>query len=210
MDGGSITGIILAGGLSRRLGKDKTTMPWPPPAPAAVAAETPPHTLLEATAAKLTQVCHHVLLVGYRGVPPLPYQIVPDLYQAGSSLGGLYSGLVAAPGDYALAVASDMPFLSLPLLRWMLAQPRDYDALVPIREEPEPLHAIYAKACLESMRRRLESGRLKITGFFDDVRVRYVDSATLAAHDPEGLSFFNINTPDDLERARHIATQLNH
>jgi molybdopterin-guanine dinucleotide biosynthesis protein A len=97
-----------------------------------------------------------------------------------------------------------MPFLSLPLLRWMLDQPREYDVLVPLREEPEPLHAVYAKRCLEPMRRRLESGRLKITGFFEDVRVRFVDAATLAAYDPEGLSFFNINTPEDLEHARLI------
>jgi molybdopterin-guanine dinucleotide biosynthesis protein A len=55
------------------------------------------------------------------------------------------------------------------------------------------------------MRHRLDAGQLKITGFFADVRVRYVDSPVLAALDPEGLSFFNINTPEDLERARQIA-----
>jgi molybdopterin-guanine dinucleotide biosynthesis protein A len=149
-------------------------------------------------------VCDEVLVVAYRGARPLPYRVVPDLYAAGGSLGGLYSGLYAASNDYALAVATDMPFLSLPLLRWMLDQPREYDVLVPLREEPEPLHAVYAKRCLEPMRRRLESGRLKITGFFEDVRVRFVDAATLAAYDPEGRSFFNINTPEDLERARLI------
>jgi molybdopterin-guanine dinucleotide biosynthesis protein A len=153
-------------------------------------------------------VCDEVLVVAYRGDRPLPYRIVPDLYAAGGSLGGLYSGLYAASNDYALAVATDMPFLSLPLLRWMLDQPRDYDVLVPLREEPEPLHAVYAKRCLEPMRRRLESGRLKITGFFEDVRVRLVDAATLAVYDPEGLSFFNINTPEDLERARLIRDPL--
>lgn len=227
-----VSGIILAGGRSRRLGIDKTTMPWPHDAalstgaPAQTLQEStaapsdtsplsthlpgagePLATLLEATAAKLAQVCDEVLVVAYRGARPIPYRVVPDRYAEGGSLGGIYSGLAAAANEYAIAVATDMPFLSLPLLTWMLARPRDYDALVPLRDEPEPLHAIYAKRCLVPMRRRLDAGQLKISGFFDEVRVRYVDEATLAAHDPQGFSFFNINTPDDLERARQLLTQ---
>jgi molybdopterin-guanine dinucleotide biosynthesis protein A len=57
------------------------------------------------------------------------------------------------------------------------------------------------------MRQRLEAGQLKITGFFTDVRVRYVDAATLSQFDPSGTSFFNINTPEDLDRAREIASR---
>jgi molybdopterin-guanine dinucleotide biosynthesis protein A len=196
----AVTGIVLAGGKSRRLGIDKTTMRWPP--------QGGTRTLLEATAGTLAQVCDEVLLVNYRGAHPLPYRVVPDRFVEGGSLGGLYSGLLEASHDYALAVATDMPFLSLGLLRWMLAQPRDFDVLVPVRDEPEPLHALYSKACLEPMRRRLEAGRLKITGFFEDVRVRYIDEATLRQLDPEGLSFFNINTPEDLQRAVDLAQRL--
>ena len=237
--------MILAGGRSRRLGIDKTTLPWPlperqegrgkrqGPSPAGLFSDRErgdaaggvaapgdadgrrgartvrtraggPQTLLGATAAKLAQVCDEVVVVAYRGAAPLPYRVVPDAYAEGGSLAGIYSGLAAATNEYALAVATDMPFLSVPLLRWMAAQPRDYDVLVPVRDEPEPLHAIYAKRCLGPMRRRLEAGRLKITGFFEDVRVRYVEQAVLAKYDPEGLSFFNINTPDDLERARRL------
>src|SRR5207237_4410822 len=113
--------------------------------------------LLEATGAKLEQVCAEVLVVAYRGPRAIPYAVAPDLYDDGGSLGGIYSGLFAATHDYALAVATDMPFLSLPLVRWMLDQPRDYDVLIPVREEPEPLHAVYAKRCLEPMRRRLDA-----------------------------------------------------
>lgn len=199
------TGLIMAGGRSRRLGIDKTTMPWPPLPAGATDGQPAVSTLLEATGAKLAQVCDEVIAVAYRGARPIPYPVAPDLYEEGGSLGGIYSGLFAARNEYAVAVATDMPFLSLPLLRWMLDQPRDYDVLVPVREEPEPLHAIYSKRCLEPMRRRLDAGQLKITGFFADVRVRYVDAPVLARLDPEGLSFFNINTPEDLERARQIA-----
>ena len=164
----------------------------------------PATTLLEAAGATLQLVCDDVLVVGYRAARAVPYRVAPDLYAEGGSLGGIYSGLFAALGDYGLAVATDMPFLSVRLLRWMVEQPRDYDVLVPVREEPEPLHAIYSKACLEPMRRKLEAGRLKITGFFEDVRVQYVEAVTLAELDPDGLSFFNVNTPEDLERARSV------
>ncbi len=205
---GPVSGLIMAGGRSRRLGIDKTTMPWPPPPADAVSgdsvqAETT-GTLLEATGAKLASLCEEVLVVAYRGQRPTPYRMAPDLYDEGGSLGGIYSGLFAAHHDYAVAVATDMPFLSVPLLRWMLDQPRDYDVLIPVREEPEPLHAVYSKRCLEPMRRRLDANQLKITGFFADVRVRYFDRETLDRLDPDGLSFFNVNTPEDLERARQI------
>jgi molybdopterin-guanine dinucleotide biosynthesis protein A len=97
-----------------------------------------------------------------------------------------------------------MPFLGVKLLEWMVAQAREFDVLAPVNEEIETLHTLYSKRCLEAMKRRLEAGRLKITGFFEDVKVRYVDRTTLREIDPDGLSFFNVNTPEDLERAREI------
>ncbi|HEX2515786.1 MAG TPA: NTP transferase domain-containing protein, partial [Chloroflexota bacterium] len=165
------------------------------------------------------------LVAGYRGARPLPPQLraVPDLFPEGGSLGGIYSALQAASHDVLLAVATDMPFLSLPLLRWMLAQPRDYDVLLPVREGQgqgqgqgqgegegagaEPLHAVYGKGCLGPMRRRLEGGRLRIRDLFDEVRVREVPAEVLRRLDPGGLSFFNINTPEDLQRAREILSR---
>lgn len=198
-----VSGIILAGGRSRRLGIDKSTMPWPP-AGAGGAGSSGATTLLEATGTKLEQVCAEVLVVAYRGERSLPYAVVPDLYEDGGSLGGIYSGLFAASCEYALAVATDMPFLSPALLQWMLEQPRDFDALVPVRDGPEPLHALYSKRCLEPMRKRLDAGRLRITALFDDVKVRYVSQDELTRLDPDGLSFFNVNTPEDLAQARAL------
>ena len=145
--GGGTSGAVLAGGRSRRLGLDKTTLPWPPPLPgvrarrrrrpgAAGAVGAVGATLLERTAGTLAALCDEVLVAGYRGARPLPPRLraVPDLFPEGGSLGGIYSALQAAAHDVMLAVATDMPFLSLPLLRWMLAQPRDYDVLLPVRE----------------------------------------------------------------------------
>ena len=204
MPDGLVTGIILAGGKSRRLGRDKTTLPWPAPAPGtpeAPAGTTP--TLLAVTAGRLATVCAEVVLVGYRAERyPLPYRTVPDVYPDSGSLGGIYSGLAAA-GRWSFAIAADMPFLNLVLVRHMLSLPREWDALVPvIAGRPEPLHALYGPACLPAMRERIEARRLKIAGFFDAVRVCYLDEATVRGFDPELRSFFNINTPADLERAR--------
>ena len=197
-----VTGLILAGGKSRRLGIDKTTMPWPPPPPGKPVAPGTP-TLLAATAGRLTSVCGEVVLVGYRAEQhALAYRTVPDVYADSGSLGGIYSGLTAA-GGWAFAIAADMPFLNLPLVRHMLSRRREWDALVPvIAGRPEPLHALYGPACLPAMRERIESRRLKIAGFFDAVRVHFLGEDTVRAFDPELRSFFNINTPDDLEQAR--------
>jgi molybdopterin-guanine dinucleotide biosynthesis protein A len=178
-------------------------MPWPPPAPLHPPARRA-RTLLEATGATLEAACDEVLVVAFRGERAVPYRVVPDLYRDGGSLGGIYSGLSAAAGAFALAVATDMPFLSLPLVRWMVDQPRDYDVLLPVTDRPEPLHAIYGRACLGPLRRRLEAGQLRISDFLAEVRVRQVPADVLRRYDPEGLSFFNVNTPDDLERARAI------
>src|SRR5437867_2762468 len=89
---GPASGLIMAGGRSRRLGIDKTTMPWPPPPPDQPSdPQAPARTLLEATGAKLEQVCDEVIVVAYRGERPIPYPVAPDLYDEGGSLGGIYS-----------------------------------------------------------------------------------------------------------------------
>ena len=198
------SGAILAGGRGRRLGQDKTAIPWPPGGGAPAAG--PEGTLLAHTAGTLAALCAEVLVVGYAGGRPLPgaCRPVPDAFPAGGSLGGVYSALAGARAEHVLVVATDMPFLSQPLLRWMLAQPRDYDVLLPLGDRPQPLHAVWSRRCLDPLRRRLESGRLRLTDVLADLRVRAVPAAVLAREDPRGRSFFNVNTPEDLRRARAL------
>jgi molybdopterin-guanine dinucleotide biosynthesis protein A len=69
----------------------------------------------------------------------------------------------------------------------------------------EPLHAVYSKSCLAPIERLLKQGNMEVRVLFDLVRVRYVESDEIDRFDPEHLSFFNINTEADLERARQIA-----
>lgn len=196
--------IVLAGGLSRRLGQDKRRLRlWGPDGP----------TLLEHTIGVVARLCDEVVVVlnDPQDWPELHVRLVPDAYPDGGSLGGIYSGLAAASYEYALAVACDMPFLDAGLLGAMLARPRDYDALVPRSPQPgtarnaldvEPLHAIYAKTCLAPMRALLESDQRRIAAFFPQVRVAYVEPEEIRRYDPAGRSFMNVNTPEQMAQAR--------
>ncbi len=199
-----ITGVVVAGGQSRRMGQDKRRLRlWGAASP----------TLLEHTIDTLAQVCSEVVAVlnDPADWPSLPARIVGDIYPHGGALGGIYSGLVAAQTQHALVVAADLPLLSLALLRWMIAQPRDYDVLAPrlggkARNKlgVESMHAVYSRACLEPMQRQLEAGNPQVIGFFSEVRVRLIEPETIAYLDPSSHSFLNVNTPDELEQVRKL------
>ena len=191
------TGIILAGGKSTRLGQDKALLRLDTGA-----------TLLEATIARVQPLVDDVVVVAddAERFGSLPALCVPDLFPGAGSLGGVYSGLSAAAHSRALVVACDMPFLKVELLRHMLAQPLDCDALVPRLRSGllEPLHAVYARSCLDPIRQQLASRRFRIVAFFDLVRVRYMDEPELRQFDPDLRSFFNINTPEELFEATRL------
>jgi molybdopterin-guanine dinucleotide biosynthesis protein A len=70
---------------------------------------------------------------------------------------------------------------------------------------PQGLHALYSKNCLEPIRTRLEADDLKVIGFYDDVRVRYLDEDEHEQFDEKGLAFYNVNTPQELKQARKLA-----
>jgi molybdopterin-guanine dinucleotide biosynthesis protein A len=106
-----------------------------------------------------------------------------------------------------------MPFLSVPLLRAMAAEPRDYGVLAPYlvvgenrqgggKGVYETLHAIYGRAALPAMREQLAAGNYRIVGFFPQVRVQPLPEPYLRRHDPNLRSFFNANTPERLAEAR--------
>ena len=196
------TGLILAGGLSRRLGRDKAVEP--------IGGQP----LIQRVIQRVEHVCQEIAVVvaDQERAADLPlepqHQVVLDRYAGAGSLGGIFSGLDAASNQWTLLVACDMPFLNLSLLRRMLALREDADAVVPVIDgRPEPTHALYSKACLPFIEPRLIAGDLKISGFYEQVRVRYVPEEEVAALDPEFLSFFNVNTPEDLERALSLAAR---
>ncbi len=135
--------------------------------------------------------------------------LVPDVYPDHGSLGGIYAGLKATAGQAAFTVACDMPFLHPDIIRLVVGHAHEADVIVPrAAGELQTLHAVYGTACLPHIEARLAAGRLKITGFFDEVRVLELPEAVFAPYRPPAIAFMNVNTPDDLDRARQIAEDI--
>jgi molybdopterin-guanine dinucleotide biosynthesis protein A len=158
----------------------------------------------------LQAITPHILIVGAsasRGQADLA-RTVPDRI-AGGALGGLYTALVEAPTEQVLVVACDMPFVTAPFLARLAALGVDggevLDATVPRNERGlHPLCASYARRIAESLRVRIEAGRLRIIDALSDVHVRHMGPDELAPFDPDGRLLLNVNTPDDYARARSL------
>lgn len=145
-------------------------------------------------------------------LPPMPVRTARDAIAGAGPLAGLVAGFAAARHPDILALACDLPYLSVPLLRWMAALPRAWDALVPHLSDGEsktgwePLHAIYTRACLAPMRAALDRGDRQATAFFPAVRVRPLTADDMRPYDPELRSTRSVNTPEAwAEAARWLA-----
>lgn len=198
-----VTGIILAGGRSRRLGRDKAVEPF--------GSQPLIGRVIELVQSLTDEIVVSVADSARAAALPLEeaHQIAVDIYPEGGSLGGIYAGLNAASSEWGLVVACDMPFLNRQLFEYMLTQRAGYDAVVPVPGDfPEPTHALYSRVCLPHIEARLKANNLKISGFFDDVRVRYINEDEVRGFDPELHSFFNVNSPEDLDRARALASAI--
>ena len=195
-----ITGVIQAGGRSVRMGGSPKAM-----------MELGGRRIIERVADVVRAVADDVLVVtntpelyGWLGLP-----MVPDVFPDHGSLGGIYSGLRAARGDAAFTVACDMPFLMPEVARLVTDRAGEADVVAPrVGGQWETLHACYGKACLPPIETRLRAGRLKITGFFDDVRVLAIEPDEVARFRAPEVVFLNVNTPDELEAARRLLPAL--
>jgi len=210
-----LTAVVLAGGQSRRMGTDKALL------------SLGGRTLIEAVIATVSALSSEVIVVSNatQSLRHLGVRLVSDVYPGKGSLGGIYTGLRQARTPYSLVVACDMPFLNLPLLRYMASLASQADVVIPRASDPSrpqarrqdsitaqditakelhlhPLHAIYAQACQHPIERLLAAGELRIIDFFPEVRVRYVEEAEVDRFDVAHLSLFNVNTPADLAQAQ--------
>ncbi len=215
---GNVSALILAGGKSRRMGRDKAFI------------EVDGEPMIARIIARLEPLSSDLIIVANDrdAYTPLGIKIVGDVYPDMGSLGGIYSGLQAAREEHGLAVACDMPFLNLDLLRYLSSLADDYDVVIPRASSTSgkrphasgngsrprlvlakdrdlhPLHAVYSKRCLPAMQAHVLAGDLRVVSFFEEVRMRVVEPAEVERFDPQHLSFFNLNTPDDLMTLRRL------
>ena len=173
--------------------------------------------LIERTVDCLSSLSHSVLVVTSQeqfdviAASRLKGKVIVDLYPGKGALGGIYTGLVSTDSCYSLVVGCDMPFLNRDLLRYLIDLAPGFDVVVPrIDDMYEPLHAVYSRNCLASISELMEQDSLGISQLFGLVNTRYVDKGEIARLDPQFLSFFNINTFDDLRRAKEVIKQGEH
>lgn len=211
----TITAAVLAGGQSRRMGRDKAFLPFGG------------RPLIERTLETLDRHFDEVLLVANEAAryAHLGRRVVADLRPGAGALGGIYTAIALTTGEAAgsaspthvFLCACDMPFLDDALVDLLLAEAaREMDGHLPdvvVPEDPDapdssaglhPLCAVYGRGTLGPIERRLAEGRLKVIGFYDDVRVRRVGPDAFARAGVPRHALMNANTPEDLALAEAI------
>jgi molybdopterin-guanine dinucleotide biosynthesis protein A len=190
-----LSGAILMGGDSRRMGRDK----------AALRLDGRP--LLHHVHDVLHPLCTEILLVtrddrraGAEDLAPAGCRIVTDVLPGRGPLVGLHAALQAAAHDRVLLVGGDMPCLSPGLLQAMAAAAAATGADVTIArlDRFEPLHAVYGRGCLAPIAEALAAGPAPVPSFFPAVAVNIWTADRVRAFDPDLRSFLNVNTPEDL------------
>jgi len=184
-----MTAIILAGGNSIRMGENK----------AFIQIDGAP--IIARIHSLLKELFEEVIIVTNQKdlFKNFDSSIYTDLLPDKGALGGLYTGIFFSSFEYSFCVACDMPFIKRSLVQFLIKQTKDEDALVPrTRDGLQPLHAIYSKKCLDSIRRVIDRGKYKIIDFYDLVRVKIVEESDFLHLDPLRESFINVNTPEEL------------
>ncbi|MBT0665113.1 formate dehydrogenase accessory sulfurtransferase FdhD [Geobacter pelophilus] len=188
-----ITGVILAGGESRRMGSNKALLPYKG------------GQFIEAIYRQHAELFDEVIVVTNNPelYAFLPCRKVTDLHVGKGALAGIHAGLHHSSNPHIFVTACDMPYLNSGLIRGLAAVRGNYAALVPESDSgTEPLHAFYGKTALPAMDEALAAGVRRIVRLFDRFPVRIVPAAEVGCLDPEFGSFRNINTPDDYYRLR--------
>jgi molybdopterin-guanine dinucleotide biosynthesis protein A len=194
------TAAIIAGGPASRLrGRDKSSLP------------VGNRSILDRQLAVLRPLTDRILVVANHpdrfrstGVP-----VIRDVLPGAAALGGIYTALSSATTDYVIVIACDMPFLTGRFLEHLAEAAQGVDLAIPRSADGyQPMCASYSRDCLEPIRRRIADRTFRIQDLTTEVRTREIGPEELAAYDPDGLLFFNVNTPDDYERAQQLAERL--
>lgn len=190
-----ISCIVLAGGKNSRMAKQKALL------------KLGEHTIIEDQVSVLRQIFEEIIIVtntldAFHNVDA---KIVKDIILGHGPIGGLYSGLSVSSNIHNFVIGSDMPFINLRLLEYIIDKIEGNDIVIPLSSKGlETLFAIYSITCLDTIRQHIELANFKLIDILDSHKVRYVSREEIGNYDPEELSFFNINSPSDYEAAKTI------
>jgi len=188
-----ITGIILSGGRSNRMGENKAFIPI----------EGVP--IIQRIHDLFKELFEEVIIVTNQKdlFSNFDSKIYSDLIPNKGALGGLYTGLFFSSFQYSFCVACDMPFIKKPLVKYLIENTEGQDVVVPrTRDGLQPLHAIYSKGCVDSLKTMIENGKEKIIDLYRLVRVKIVEERDFLHLDPRRESFINVNTPEELRSVK--------
>jgi molybdopterin-guanine dinucleotide biosynthesis protein A len=195
-----ISGIILSGGKSSRMGEDKAFLPFP---------DKP---LIEIVIDKLKLIFKELLIITDKPEHYKKYnvKIFKDEFSERGPLGGIYTGLIHSQNKYNFVIACDMPFLNLELINYLIQKINNYDLVsFKYKGKIEPLFAIYSKNCISAIEKQLQDKDFKITNFFSKVKVKIIEEKEALKYDPQGLSFISINTSDEYQKYKNFHLKIN-
>jgi molybdopterin-guanine dinucleotide biosynthesis protein A len=194
-----LTAFVLAGGQSTRMGREKAML------------ELGGHTLLERALQLALTVAAEAIVVGSRGEFERYGRLLEDVYPGQGPLGGIHAALWASPTDLNLILAVDTPFLEARFLEFLVAQARESGAVVTLPRTADgfhPLAAVYRRAFRETAEQALAEGRNKIDALFAQVETRVLEEEELRRFAFAPAIFENLNTPEELERARRRLREM--
>jgi molybdenum cofactor guanylyltransferase len=193
------TAVVLTGGKSSRMGRPKALLLF----------DGEPLIVHLVRALKRMFAETVIVAAPDQELPDLPATLVRDEVGYQGPVGGIYYGLKAASGEFCFVTSCDVPFLNPALISYLTAQISHHDVVVPFWENRfQPLHAVYRTKVLPLLKGQLDRGELRPIYLFDKVQTCKVDEDVIRRFDPEGLSFLNMNTPDDYERALQRWSEL--
>lgn len=186
------TAVILTGGKSSRMGRPKALLLFDGEPLVVHIVRTLEHLFADAV----------VVAAPGQELPPLPATLVQDEVAYQGPVGGIYYGLRATNTTFGFVTSCDVPFLNLPLISYLISQISNFDVVVPYWDERfQPLHAVYRRSVVPFLEEQLKRGELRPISLYQKVRTHEIHEDEIRRFDPEGLSFLNMNTPEDYQAA---------
>ncbi|PYY20457.1 MAG: hypothetical protein DMG60_00135 [Acidobacteria bacterium] len=194
-----LTGFVLAGGVSRRMGRDKAQIPWRG------------GTLLTHAIEQVEGVAPKVFVVGSLGANKLPVPVLADNLSGVGPLAGIQTALSNSSTDWNLVIAVDLPLVMAEVLNWIAGfrTRATQVAIAPrVNSRLQPLCAVYHRGLLPEIDEALARQQSSIHRLLERLSTRIIEEDELIANGFAPETFLNVNTPEDLECARAIAKTM--